>query len=193
MADIDNDAELMLRVKDGDEAAFELLVHKHQKRVINTVYRFLGSTGEAEDLAQDVFLSLYRAAPRYEPRARFTTFLYRLVANRCINHARRRKVLRFLRLSSPQSRAEIGAVRLDPVDPAARPEELAERRQLAGTVTRALAALPERQRLAIILRHYQEMSYEEISTVLSLSVSSVKSSLHRARLALRDALQGVAR
>ncbi len=186
MPPLDADAELMLRVKDGDDAAFELLMTRHRTRVINTVYRFLGSTDEAEDLAQEVFLSLYRSAARYEPRAKFTTFLYRLVANRCINHSRRRKILQFFgfghgRLSNTT----------EPTDRRASPAETAEQRQTAGQVNRAIQALPERQRLAIILRHYHGMDYSEIAATLNMTMPSVKSVLHRATLALRDKLRNL--
>jgi len=188
---MNDDAELMLRVKAGDDSAFEILVNRHKRRVINTVHRFLGRTDEAEDLAQDVFLNIYRSAARYEPQAKFTTYLYRIVVNRCINHARRGKIARFFGLESPGSERHPGAVTLEPVSTAPGPEQEAERRQTAETVNRAVLALPERQRLAVILRHYLGMDYAEIGATLSLSLPAVKSILHRGMATLRVNLKGL--
>lgn len=189
MHDLDSDAELMLRVKAGDIAAFESLVRRHQKRVINTVHRFLGRTEDAEDIAQDVFLGLYRSASRYEPTAKFTTYLYRLVANRCIDHSRRGRILRLLGFGAPGGEAEPGRAPVEPASTGPTPAQEALRKETAERVNRAVLALPARQRMAVLLRHYLGMDYGEVGTTLAMSSSAVKSVLHRAMEALRASLK----
>jgi RNA polymerase sigma-70 factor (ECF subfamily) len=184
-----DDVKLMLRLKDGDESAFETLVERHRTRVINTAYRFTGQRDVAEDLAQDVFISLYRAAPRYEPRAKFTTYLYRIVANRCFNHNRRRKLARFFSLDSNPYGEEGAPSAFQPVDQRATPEQESAHSELTEQIDAALAKLPERQRLAVVLRHYKGLSYAEIGESLSQPISAVKSLLHRGMMGLRVSLK----
>ncbi len=183
---VDND--LMLRFKAGDEAAFEVLVVKHKLRVLNTIYRFIGRQDGAEDLAQEVFLSLYRAACRYQPRAKFTTYLYRIVANKCFNYVRRRRLVKFLSLDFSPANSERNYV-LDPVDPRSNPEQQSEQRELAKEIKDALHSLPVRQRLVVVMKHYNGFSYLEISEALSLPLPAVKSLLHRAMMSLRVKLK----
>ncbi len=182
------DKNLMLRLKAGDESAFEELVAKHRKRVLNTIYRFIGRRDGAEDLAQEVFLSLYRAASRYQPRAEFTTYLYRIVANKCFNYSRRRRLVKFLSLDFSPANSERNYV-LDPADLRSNPEQQSEQWEVAREIKDALHSLPMRQRLVVVLRHYNGLSYAEIGKALSLPLSAVKSLLHRAMMSLRGKLK----
>ncbi len=185
------DLALMLRLKRGDDAAFEELVNKHKKRVLNTIYRFIGKRDDAEDLAQDVFIALYRAAPRYEPRAKFTTYLYRIIANRCFNYSRREKLARFLSLEElPFLRRGGKLLPREPADTRPDPEAESGGKELAAEMAAALALLPERQRLAVVMRYYSDLSYEEISQSLGIRLPAVKSLLHRGVVSLRAKLKG---
>jgi RNA polymerase sigma-70 factor (ECF subfamily) len=179
-----SDVELMLAVKAGDENAFTELVDRHRDAVVNLTYRYLGNTGDAEDLAQEVFLKVYRARGRYEPAAKFTTWLYRVAANACLNEVRDRR-----------RRPTFGAAALvagqDPPLPAAdrsasSPLEEAERSEMREHVRKALAELPERQRMALILNKFHGLGYEELADSLDLTVPAVKSLLVRARENVRQ-------
>jgi RNA polymerase sigma-70 factor (ECF subfamily) len=167
-----SDVELMLAFKAGDENAFTELVDRHRDAVVNLTYRYLGNQSDAEDLAQEVFLKVYRARARYEPAAKFTTWLYRVAANACLNEVRDRR-----------RRPTFLASALDdaPASAANSPVEEAERSELGERVRAALAELPERQRLALLLNKFHGLGYEEMAESLSMSVPAVKSLLVRAR------------
>lgn len=180
----DPDIELMLRFQKGDERAFEELVHRHTRGVLNLVYRYLGDASGAEDAAQDVFVKVYRARKKYQPKAKFTTWLYRIAVNHCLNEIRSRK-------SQPVSAAPIDDL-LE--EPAGAPVDAQLRRQeLRRDVKEAVDALPENQRMAVILARYQEMSYEEIAEAMDLSLEAVKSVIHRAKETLKQRLAKHAR
>lgn len=190
LAPEESGADLMIRVRSGDAEAFAALVERYQKGVLNTVYRCIGNRATAEELTQDVFVRVYRARWTYEPKARFETWLYRIVFNLCANAA---GVLRRRRTLSLDVVADQEGARGRPgrplADPAARPPvESIERAELAAAVRRAIAALPDQQRAALILSRYQEMPHVEIAAVLETSVEAVKSLLFRAREKLRVAL-----
>lgn len=183
-ADELSDAELMTRVGRGDTAAFEQLVERHQALIIGTVARMLGNNSDVEDLAQQVFIRVWKSAARYTPTAKFTTWLLTITRNLVFNEARRRK-------RHPANTLDIHegeeAAKLN--DQTARvPDEALLERELQGAIDEAIRALPEKQRLAVILRRYEGKSYEEIGEVLRLSVPAVKSVLFRARTELRTAL-----
>jgi len=174
------DVELMLACKAGDEAAFGILVDRHRNAVVNLTYRYLSDRTDAEDLAQEVFLKVYRARKRYEPRAKFTTWLYRIAVNACLNEVRDRKK------RPTQSAAtiaggdgEFGPALAD--GEAASPADAAERSELRERVRSAVDELPERQRLALLLNKFHGLSYEEMAAALELSIPAVKSLLVRAR------------
>jgi len=180
----DPDVELMLRFQKGDGAAFEELVRRHTRGVLNLVYRTMGDATYAEDAAQDVFVKVYRARKRYQPTAKFTTWLYRIAVNHCLNEIRSRK-------SQPASAAPIDDL-LE--EPAGTPVDARLRRQeLRRDVKEAIDALPENQRVAVILARYQEMSYEEIAEAMDLSLEAVKSVLFRAKENLKQRLARHAR
>jgi len=178
-----DDAELMQRTAAGDERAFEELIERHQSRVIGTIAKMLGDAGAAEDLAQQVFIRMWQSAPRYVASAKFTTWLLTITRNLVFNETRRRSRARFVPLEdgdgSPREIRDFGTME---------PGQKLEEKELQKAIEDAIAALPEQQRLALILRRYEEMPYEEIATILKTTVPSVKSLLFRAREELRAKL-----
>ncbi len=187
----DEDVQLMLRVRDGDHRAFEELVVRNTPRVHALVYRFLGDPGMVEDLTQEVFLRIYRTAPRYQPAAKFSTWLYRIVANLAFNVLRDRKKAREVQLDSSASSDDDGDgfYRNLPDEDGPAPERSLDDRELSERITLAIDALPDTQRLAIVLNKYEDMSYEDIADILDCSTMAVKSLLSRARGNLRESLE----
>lgn len=179
------DVALMLRIGKGDEQAFEELIERHQNAIVGTVAKMLGNASDAEDIAQQVFIRLWKSAPRYKPRAKFTTFLFTIMRNLVFNESRRRSRKR--EYSMEEREADFHLQTPDPHTAA--PDDDILQRELQQAVDRAIAMLPQKQRLAVILRRYENMPYEEISHILKLSVSAVKSQLFRARHSLRESLQ----
>ena len=170
------DAERMRRIAEGDRTALGELVNEHQTRVLQTAYRFLGSWDAAEDIAQDAFLRVYRAAATYKPQAAFTTWVYRLVVNLCWDQRRRSVRERQLRLSLP---GEIAAQQ---------PGQI-EQQERAARIRNAVMALPDRQRLAVVLHRFDGLSHRDIATVTDWSTSAVESCLVRAYASLRKSLE----
>jgi RNA polymerase sigma-70 factor, ECF subfamily len=179
------DVQLMLDVKAGDEASFDFLLHRYRSPLVNFLFRMVHDRSTAEDLAQEVFLRVYRAREKYNPSAKFTTWLFRIATNLALNSLR-------------DNRHRKMEVSFDaPVDDEedARPRELPGRdmridehmleRERALFIQRAIAALPEKQRVAVLLHKYEEMEYNEIAKVLECSESALKSSLFRAYETLR--------
>ena len=183
-----SDAELMLRVKDGDEASFADLLSKHRLPVINFLYRMVQNPAIAEELAQEVFLRVYRARKSYAPTAKFTTWLYRIATHVALNFLRDgRHAKRVEPLEGPDGEL---------VHQLRAPEPTVEERLVAETRTieirRAVLALPEKQRAAVILHKYHELDYREIAATLECSESAVKSLLFRAYETLRGRLAHLA-
>lgn len=183
------DFELMARIGVGDHAAFRQLVERHQNAVIGTVAKMLGNPSDAEDISQQVFLRIWRNAARYRPDAKFTTYLFTITRNLVFNETRRRG--RKKEISADE--LEENPRRQIEEDPDRRPDAELLQAELRQAVDAAIAALPETQRMAVILRRYDQLSYDEIADVLELSVSAVKSLLFRARSTLREALGGYLR
>ena len=182
---LDPDAALMLRAKQGDGGAFTELVEKYKQPVMNLAFRTLRDLTEAEDLAQNVFVQVWKAAPRYEPTAKFSTWLFTIARNLCLNEIRRRT--RHPAESLDQTRDDADDQPLFQVEdkrvvPAT--EEML-RGELVEKVDAALAGLPENQRTALLLCRQEELSYEEIAAVLGCSLSATKSLIHRARDTLK--------
>ena len=189
-AALDTDAQLMLRFKAGEVDAFEALFSRHCGALVSFAYRFVRNREVAEELAQEVFLRVHDAAPKYRADAKFTTWLYRIATNICLNEVRR-----------PGFRA--GHESLDSAqDPDRRPAEivdnsrpsadvLIQRRAISDALRKALAQLPEKQRAAFILNKYQELSYAEVAEVLGVTEKAVKSLIHRAKEALASMLQPI--
>jgi len=180
------DFQLMERVGAGDHKAFRELVERHQGAVVGTVAKMLGNSSEAEDIAQQVFLRIWRNARRYRPDAKFTTYLYTITRNLVFNETRRRS--RKKEVSADE--LEENSNQLIAASSDHQPDSELLQVELQRAVDAAIAGLPEAQRMAVVLRRYEQLSYEEIAEVLSLSVSAVKSLLFRARTTLREALSG---
>jgi len=180
------DILLMERIGAGDHRAFRELVERHQNAVVGTVAKMLGNASEAEDISQQVFLRVWRHAKRYRPDAKFTTYLFTITRNLVFNESRRKK--RRNEVSSDEREENSHTQTAD--DPHRQPDTELLQEELRAAVDKAISSLPEQQRMAVVLRRYEQMPYEEIAKVLDLSVSAVKSLLFRARTTLRDALAG---
>ena len=179
------DVRLMQLAGTGDMAAFERLVERHQRLVIGTVGRMLGAQADAEDIAQQVFLRVWKNASRYVPQAKFTTWLLKITRNLVFNEMRRRSRHPQVPLQ-PDTEEEERPLR---DENAVAPDDSLLDEELQQAVDAAIAKLPETQRMAVILRRYEELSYEEIAEALDQSVSAVKSLLFRARTELRERLK----
>lgn len=183
----ERDVELMLRVKQGGEPAheaFQTLIEIHQNAVIGTVAKMLGNASEAEDIAQQAFIRLWKYAPRYEVRAKFTTFLYTITRNLVFNETKRkqRKKEHSLEEQEENSFQQLRG------KATSCPDQEILQAELKNEVDKAISHLPEKQRMAVILRRYENMPYDEIADVLEISISAVKSHLFRARISLRESL-----
>jgi RNA polymerase sigma-70 factor (ECF subfamily) len=188
-AESDPDAALMLRVKQGDAAAFTQLVGKYKQPVMNLVWRTVRDETEAEDIAQNVFVQAWKSAPRYQATAKFSTWLFTIARNLCLNEFRRRS--RHPAESLDQMRDDSDDQPLFQVEDKRIRGAQAELLQgeLEHKVDAALAALPENQRVALALCRQEELSYEEIAEVLGCSLSATKSLIHRARETLKARLK----
>src|SRR6185503_8560995 len=184
----DPDADLMLRLKEGDAAAFELLVEKYKQPVMNFVYRTLPDATEAEDLAQHVFVQVFKSAHRYQASAKFSTWLFTIARNLCLNEIRRRVRHPADSLDETYPDDE-RPVRQAPETKNFSPPDALLHAELEGKIEEALAALPEKQRTAILLCRGDELSYEDIAKVLGCSVSATKSLIHRGRETLKHQLK----
>jgi RNA polymerase sigma-70 factor, ECF subfamily len=183
------DAEFMLRVKAGDEAAFDFLVQKYRRPMVSFMYRMAHNAAAAEDLAQEVFLRVYRSRQTYEASAKFTTWLYRIATNLAVNHARdTRKERPEVTVSLDEPDEETGTT-MDVRDASMTAEENLVRQERLAAIRSKVEALPERQRLAVIMHKYQQMDYKQIADVLKLSESATKSLLFRAYETLREQLK----
>ncbi len=184
-----SDAEVMLRVKAGDDAAFDYLVQKYRRPIIGFMYRMAHNTATAEELAQEVFLRVYRSRANYEPSAKFSTWLYRIATNLGVNHARdtrHERAENMVNLDEPD--AETGQTP-DVADKTATVEEEILRRERLTAIRQKVEALPERQKMAVLMHKYQQMDYRQIAEVLKLSESATKSLLFRAYETLRTELR----
>lgn len=179
----------MLRVKRGDRAAFEALVEKWKQPVMNVVYRTLPDATEAEDLAQNVFVQVYRSAHRYRVKARFSTWLFTIARNLCLNEIRRRTRHPAEPLQGTAGEDSELPERQLPDPGAPLPTEELLRGELFRKVDEAIAGLPENQRIALLLCREEELSYEDISDVLGCSLPATKSLIHRARETLKARLK----
>jgi RNA polymerase sigma-70 factor (ECF subfamily) len=169
-----NERQLVAKAQSGDEDAFEQLVRAHQRYVFNLAYRVLGDRNEAEDVAQETFVRAWRGLPSFRAECRFTTWLYRIARNVCLN--------RLPRLEAELRQTEVLSQPVASPDPA--PDEVVGARERRALLHSELARLPEKYRLVLTLRYLQGFSYAEIADVLSLPLGTVKTHLHRGREAL---------
>ncbi len=191
MALRDPDIRLMLRVRDDDAVAFGELVERFQHRLVAVMHHLVGSPDEAEDLAQEVFLRVYRTRKKYTPKAKFSTWLFTIANNLALNALRDRKRRPVLPLEvrdsgplGPRPAENSASARDEP------PAHNLQQQELADVIRRALDDLNERQRVAIVLNKFEDMNYADIADVMGLTTKAVKSLLSRARAKLREALQG---
>jgi RNA polymerase sigma-70 factor (ECF subfamily) len=184
-----SDADIMLRVKAGDDSAFDYLVQKYRRPMISFMFRMAHNSAAAEDLAQEVFLRVYRSRQNYEASAKFTTWLYRIATNLAVNHARDTRHDRPENTVSLDEPDDQSGHTLDLPDKTPGAEETIVRRERVAAIRQRVQALPERQRIAVVMHKYQQMEYRQIAEVLKLSESATKSLLFRAYETLREQLK----
>jgi RNA polymerase sigma-70 factor (ECF subfamily) len=172
-----NETELILKFKQGDKFAFRQLVEKYQDSVINTGYRFLRNKEEAEEVAQEVFLKVYLSANTYQPKTKFSTWLFKIVVNSCLNKLRDKK-----KFSLSQLDEDLHASSEN------QPDKSLEQEELRMLVRNAVDSLPENQRTVILLNQYENFSYQDMARILDCSVSAIESRLFRAKESLRTKL-----
>ncbi len=180
--------ELMAMIARGDEEAFEILVNRHQTSILNLVYRFIGDRTQAKDLAQEVFLKVWQSAQNYEPKAKFTTWIYRITANLCFNElksARRKKWFSFNRSDEDGEHTFEETL----ADSAPSAEDLLLEKERSRQISDALQSLPDNQRMALVLKRYDDLSYQEIAQIIGCSVSAVESLLVRAKRTLQEKMK----
>ena len=184
-----SDADIMLRVKTGDQSAFEYLVQKYRRPMVSFMYRMSHNAAAAEDLAQEVFLRVYRSRSGYEASAKFTTWLYRIATNLAVNYTRDTRHERpEAQVSLDEPDEETGTT-MDVPDRTPTVEQAIVRRERLAAIRAKVQALPERQKMAVIMHKYQQMDYKQIAEVLKLSESATKSLLFRAYETLREQLK----
>ena len=169
-----SDADLMRRISAGDMDSFATLIRRHQQRVHRLAYHITGAADVADDITQESFLRVLRSAHNYRPTAAFTTFLHRIVVNLCLDRAKRPKLMAF---------------REDPPGGTATPDDALSRRERIAAIREAIAALPERQRIALVLHRFEGLSHEAISQSTGWSESAVEALLVRAYAQLRERLK----
>lgn len=183
------DTALMLRVRRGDREAFASLVERYQQPVVSFIFRSLGDLTEAEDLAQQVFLQVYKAAARYKPAGKFSTWLFTIARNLCLNELRRRARHPAQSIEAMESGEGPGAWRQPEDTRPDGPVESLLREELEARIEEAILALPENQRTALLLCREESFSYEDIGRVLGCSLTATKSLIHRARETLKSRLK----
>jgi RNA polymerase sigma-70 factor, ECF subfamily len=186
---VPTDADIMLRVKAGDQSAFDYLVQKYRRPLVSFMYRMARNAAAAEDLAQEVFLRVYRSRESYEASAKFTTWLYRIATNLAVNHARDTRHERpELTVSLDEPDDDTGMT-FELPDASLTAEQSMMRRERMIAIRSKVEALPEQQKLAVIMHKYQQMDYKQIADVLKKSESATKSLLFRAYETLREQLK----
>jgi len=181
------DEELMLQFQDGDEASFRTLVDRYKQRIYAFAYRFLNRSSEAEDIAQEVFVKIYFSRDTYRPAAKFSTWVYVITRNTCLQASKKLGT----KVSLNEKRSETGLEMLETMtdNTSESPSEKILSDEKSSKIAEAIDRLPESQKMAIILKRYDQMSYEEMAEVMSCSVQSVKSLLFRGRTALKEYLK----
>jgi RNA polymerase sigma-70 factor, ECF subfamily len=182
---IDPDSELMVAYQQGDIRAFDQLLDKYHRPIVNFIYKFVNNTAEAEDLAQEVFMRIHRARANYEPKARFASWIYRIAANVSLKEIGRNRRMRFWDRNH-NSRQDSGEERESFPDPLPDAEKRLISEELAGVIRHAIQALPPKEKMALVLRRYEDLSYKEIAEVMDCTEAAVKTYIHRGKLHVRD-------
>lgn len=183
-----SDTEVIEQLKQGNELAFKKLVDNYQKLVVNTCYGLVQNREDAEDIAQDVFVEVYRNIDKFRADAKLSTWLYRIAVNRSLNHIRDNKKHKWFSAFEDEVAAKNKALLQVKTDESDEPEYDLENRQRALILKEAINSLPKNQKVAFTLSKYEELSYQEIAAVMDLSVSSVESLLFRAKKGLQKKL-----
>ncbi|MEW6712937.1 MAG: RNA polymerase sigma factor [Candidatus Riflebacteria bacterium] len=181
------DEDLMLQFQKGDEACFRTLVDRHKQRVFNLTYRFLNGSSDAEDLAQEIFMKIYFSKDTYKPLAKFTTWLFTITRNACFQCLKKKGNMVSLNEKAGESKEELLSMVTD--RRSENPSETCLEEEKSKIIADAVAKLPETQRMVILLRRFEQLSYEEIAEVLGVTVQSVKSLLFRGRCSLKELLK----
>jgi RNA polymerase sigma-70 factor (ECF subfamily) len=176
----------MRRVKLGDDSAFTELMKRHYKSIMNYVYRFTNDRNDSEDLAQEVFLRVYRSVKEYKPQAKFSTWLYKIATNVCLTEIKVKG--RMNKVSLDEFQENKGDVR-DSNSPSG--YDLINRRDIRDSIFQALNAIPEKERTSIILCKYEGLSYDDVADVIGCTVGAVKTYIHRGRMKLIDKLKPI--
>lgn len=176
----DPDADLIDQVAQGDERAFEQLVHKYQSMVFSTIYRYIGNPDDVEDLAQEVFVKIWHNIKKFKMRSKLSTWIYRITVNHCLTYRKRQKKI-------PVSLDALTEKGSTPDSLVTEPDH--ETAHKIEQVKKAVRELPPRQRMALVLSQYEEKTYKEIAEIMDISVASVESLIFRARTALRKKFQ----
>jgi RNA polymerase sigma-70 factor (ECF subfamily) len=185
------DLLLIERCKRGDETAYALLVRKYQNSVYNLCRKMVRNPEEARDLSQEAFVKTFATLERYNPVYAFSSWLYKITANLCIDHIRKQR-MKMLSLDEPMD-GEEGTIARELQDPGQRPDEASESSEMRGVIRDAIARLPAHYREILILRHHKQLSYEEIARTLDIPLGTVKARIHRAREGLKQILQSYPR
>lgn len=173
----ESDARLVELIAAGNQKAFEELIHRYQRAVINFAFRFIGNREDAKDIAQDTFIRFFQAANRYEPSAQFKTYLFRITTNLCIDFKQKKK---------PEYTDELPEVPFSST-----PFKELHQKEISEAIAKAVQSLPENQRIALLLHHFEGMKYAEISEIMNTTVSAVESLLVRAKKTLRKKLKSL--
>ena len=182
-----NEKLLLERSKAGDVAAFEILIEAYQKKIFNLAYRIVGNYDDAGDQAQEALIRIFKSIANFKEQSSFSTWVYRITTNVCLDEIRRKKNKRTLSLDE-EIHFEDGEMKRQIISDDPLPDEIAEREELRSIVSSAIESLPEEQRIVITLRDIQGLSYEEIAEVLDCPSGTVKSRINRARQALKIVL-----
>ncbi|MFH1219853.1 MAG: sigma-70 family RNA polymerase sigma factor [Candidatus Eisenbacteria bacterium] len=185
-----SDEQLMLRVGQGDRGAFDEIVRRYTRKMINLAYQITSDRDLAEDIAQETFLRAYKSAARYTEIAKFSTWLYTIAINLCRNELRRRKFKPYS-LEEMAEREDEGKLRIDIADETRMPDTDLEKKEITAHVRRAISMVPSKFRVALVLRDIQGLSYEEVGGILGLPEGTVKSRINRGRLRVREILSPI--
>ncbi len=183
-----DEAEIIQKLQQGSERAFKELVGNYQKMVVNTCFGMVHNTHDAEDIAQEVFIEVFRSIHKFRADAKISTWLYRIAVNRSLNFIRDNKKRKWFRSFEDSDEAKNNQMQNITTSKADQPGFKLENRQRAAMLHQTIDSLPENQKIAFTLSKYEELSYQEISDVMDLSVSSIESLLHRAKKNLQKKL-----